>query len=268
LGCGREPPTDEVISVRMHTLANCAPHSETLEHGTAQLSALGDFPPSNDSAQVLSLGDVGAQLRFPAATRAVLAQVNGGSSGFSGYSERRASTDLDVLLWPDGMSCEVVPERRATYPGRPGGQALGYSNESGLVLIAGGNDAKNSDAIVGALTFDTATAHTALLRADAAGALREPRAYSSVTAFGDGFLVAGGEHPVAGVDELELDLHADAEIFDPAQQGFSGERISAVEARWAASTSRNISSNSWTRRPAAPCSAAPWSRASTRSSCA
>jgi hypothetical protein len=231
LGCGNQPGLDEVMSVRLHTLVNCSPTTETLSHGTVQLSALGDFPPSNESAQVLPLASTGTGLGFPPPTRAVLAHVDDGTNSFSGYAERAAASDLDLVLWPEGASCALSAARSVAYPGRSGGQALGYAASSGLVLIAGSSDAKNSDAIVGALGLYATTGRVLALGADSPGALREPRAYSTVTTFGDGFLVAGGERPVAGVDELELELHADAEVFDPAQGGFSGERLSLLNSR-------------------------------------
>jgi hypothetical protein len=224
LGCG-EPGATTVVPLRVHTLANCGLPPE-LSRENLELLALGDFAATNDSAEVLPLERRGAALKFPVATRAVEARVSNGVTAFAGYAERRQNAGVDVLLWPERATCVVWrPDGAQGYPGPHGGQALGYAAGSGVVLAAGGNDALVSDAIVGALSFDVATGELKSVDTSDDGVLREPRAFATVTQFGERLLVAGGEHPVFGVPEADIEPHATAEVFDPKLGRFSGEVI-------------------------------------------
>lgn len=206
-----------------------------LARGKVELVALGDFTPSNDSAEVLPVQpDEGAlgPLRFPVATRAVEARIAGPERVFFGYSERGSTLGLDVLLWPQLEACAIWPARgRAGYPGRGGGQALGYEPQAGLLLAAGGNDPLVSDSIVGALLFDARTGAARALDSSAGGALREPRAFATATGFGKLFLVAGGEQPVFGLPERDVEPLSTAEIFDPSLGRFTGETIQLRNSR-------------------------------------
>lgn len=213
-----------VLALRVHTLPRCD-LPEGLTHGSVELRALGDFEASNDSAEVLRLDQQGQALKFPVATQAVEAHVGVGARAFAGYAERREN-GLDVLLWPQLASCEVWRRSgTAGYPGRHGGQAVGYAAHSGVVLAAGGNDPLVSDAIVGALVFDSATGDVQALDTSNEGPLSQPRAFATATPFGEQFLVAGGETPVFGVPERELEPAATAELFDPKLARFSKEPI-------------------------------------------
>lgn len=222
MGCG-EPGAPLVLPLGVHTLPNCS-LPPRLARGNLQLLALGDFAASNDSAEILPLERRGAALKFPLATRAVEARADDGVTAFAGYGERRQNAGLDVLLWPEQATCVVwQPDGSRGYPGQHGGQALGYS--AGVVLAAGGNDPLLSDAIVGALSFDVATGAVRALDASDEGGLSEPRAFATVTRFGDQLLVAGGEQPVFGVPDDDIEPNASAEIFDPRLGRFSGEQI-------------------------------------------
>lgn len=192
------------------------------------LLALGDFEPGNDAAEVLPLTRSGAALRFPAATRAVSARVDDTARAFTGYGERRGDAGLDLLLWPERETCKL-PSRG--YPGRHGGQALGFSPDAELVLAAGGNDPLDSDALLGWLSFDAATGALVARGREGGGALGEPRAFASLTPFGSQLLLAGGEKPVLGVPERDIEPYASAELFDPARGRFTGESISLESAR-------------------------------------
>lgn len=188
-----------------------------------ELLALGDFAVSNESAEILPLATHGVALKFPVATQAVEAHLGDGSTEFAGYGERHAN-EVDVLLWPEQSSCEVTRAEGAQgYPGRHGGQALAYSASSGVFVAAGGNDPLVSDAIVGALSFDVTTGGVRTLDTSDAGVLRQPRAFATATAFGPRFLIAGGEEPVFGVPEHDIEPVASAEIFDPEQARFVGD---------------------------------------------
>jgi hypothetical protein len=196
-----------------------------------ELLALGDFAASNESAEILRLDAQGQSLKFPVATQAVEAHVGTGARAFAGYGERRENR-LDVLLWPQLATCAVWrPDGTQGYPGRHGGQALAYSAQSGVVFAAGGNDPLVTDAIVGALAFDTATGAVTSLDKSDDGALRQPRAFATATSFGQQFLVAGGEVPVFGVPERDIEPVATAELFDPEAARFAAESIPLHNAR-------------------------------------
>ncbi|HXK20464.1 MAG TPA: hypothetical protein VNG33_21790, partial [Polyangiaceae bacterium] len=221
----------EVLVVRVHTLASCDLPPELL-HGNLELVALGDFSASNESAEVLSLDHAGAQLQFPVATRAAEGRVSGGLSAFVGYGERRDQGGLDVLLWPKLSSCVMWrPDGAEGYPGRHGGQAFGYANGAGVVLAAGGNDPLVSDAIVGALSFDATNGRLASLDTSSDGVLRQPRAFATATEFGNELVVAGGETPVFGVPETDIEPLANGEVFAPGLGQFTGEQITLQNTR-------------------------------------
>lgn len=223
-GCGDEGER-LTLSLRLHSLESCELPSDA-NSLNLELVALGDFEADNDAAEVLPLGRAGAPLRFPAATQAITARV-GGRPAFVGYGERGVS-GLDLLLWPEGETCRLATRG---YPGKNGGQAFGFSPVSGHVLLSGGNDPLNPDALLGSLSFDTRTgALTAAGRLDE-GPQSLPRAFATVTAFGSQLLVAGGEKPVRGVPEPDLESYAVAEVFDPVSGRFSGESIALLNAR-------------------------------------
>ncbi|MDF3071144.1 MAG: Branched-chain amino acid transporter, amino acid-binding protein [Polyangiaceae bacterium] len=173
-----------------------------------ELSALGDFEPSNDSAEVLPADRAGAALRFPAETQAVQARLPADGVTYAGYGERRGDSAVDLLLWPERETAILAS---SGYPGRGGGQALGFGAASATLLMAGGNDALETDVIVGTLRL-SATTGVVERGGVGSGGLAQPRAFATVTPFGEGFLVAGGQKPLQGVPEAELDLHATAEI--------------------------------------------------------
>jgi hypothetical protein len=198
-----------------------------LARGNLQLVALGDFEADNDGAEVLPLTRTGASLRFPAATQAIAARVEGGGRAFVGYGERSADSGLDLLLWPEGETCRL-PTRG--YPGKHGGQALGFAKAAGIVLVASGNDPLNPDALLGSLSFDTATG-SLTAQGQIEGAANVPRAFATVTEFGAQLLVAGGEKPVMGVPDYDLEPYASSEVFDPARGRFTGESVALLGAR-------------------------------------
>ena len=225
LACTEEG-APQVLPLRVHTFASRACQLPLeLARTTLELQALGDFAPSNDSAEFLRLDQRGAALTFPVATQAAVARVDDGAVAFTGYGERREN-GLDLLLWQELASCEVW-RRDGThgYPGRHGGQALGYSPQSGVVLVAGGDDPLVSDAIVGALSFDVATGAIRTVDSSDEGVLRQPRAFATATPFGDRILVAGGEQPVFGIPAKDIEPIGTAELFDPQLGRFSGEPI-------------------------------------------
>lgn len=220
-----------MLELRLHTLAGCDLPAD-LSHGDLELSALGDFAASNASAEVIPLSRGATPLEFPITTRAVEAKVSVAAQSFTGYAERQGDGGVDLLLWPELGSCAIFrPDGALGYPGRAGGQALGYLEERGLFVAAGGNDALVSDAIVGALTFDTARGGVTTLDTSQPGVLRRARAFATSTRFGQRLLIAGGETPVFGVPDVDIEPLASAEVFDPVRGGFTGELIELNSSR-------------------------------------
>ena len=160
-----------------------------------------------------------ARLGFPPATLALDASARSDSSEqpFIGYGQRIA-TDLDFVLWPRGSACELErPGSNDSYPGKWGGEAMGYASSAGLVMIAGSNDDMSS-AIVGALTFDARTGESHVVDPKLRAVLTEPRAFASVSDFGGKVLVAGGENPIHDASAPATVLRETAEVYDPAPQ--------------------------------------------------
>src|SRR5687768_16977015 len=78
LGCGPEAPEIVNRTIRVYSLPGCpAPESATLD-----LEALGPFPVTNLTTEVLPAGSAGRELRFPVGTRAVSAVTEDGSPRF------------------------------------------------------------------------------------------------------------------------------------------------------------------------------------------
>jgi hypothetical protein len=248
LGCGAsESAPSAVLPVTLHTLPDCDVPAR-LSRGSIELLALGDFEATNDSVEVLPInadtGDAarGTALKFPLATRAIEARLDAGELRFSGYGERSSAGRFDVLLWPGRRTCSVFrPDGPHGYPGKGGGQALGFARGRGLMLSAGGNDALVSNSYVGAISFDVRTGAVTSFDTSQDSVLREARAFATVSELGDKLLIAGGQHPAQGVAEEDLDLSASAELFDPELGTLVGAPIALRNARTrhAAVTLRN-----------------------------
>ncbi|HYJ08805.1 MAG TPA: hypothetical protein VEX18_07340, partial [Polyangiaceae bacterium] len=236
-----------MLPVTLHTLPDCDVPAQ-LSRGSIELLALGDFEATNDSAEVLPInadtGDAarGKALKFPLTTRAIEARLDAGDLRFSGYGERLGADRFDVLLWPERQTCSVFrPDGPQGYPGKGGGQALGFARGHGLMLSAGGNDALVSNSYVGAISFNVLTGAVASFDTSQDSVLREARAFATVTELGDKLLIAGGQHPAQGVAEEDLELRASAELFDPELGTLVGAPIALRNARTrhAAVTLRN-----------------------------
>lgn len=182
-----------------------------------QLQALGEFDATNLTFEVDP--PIGSRLAFPVDTLAVVAHVDGRRDRFLGYGERH-DEQIDVLLWPQGRPCALHASESLFYPAAGGGQALGFSAVSDTLLLVGG-DAGESPAVVGAVSVSTATGETSSLEPGSQAAMKEPRAFATVTPFGSQLLVAGGEDPlIAALDPSERRLSDTAEVFDPGTHAF------------------------------------------------
>src|SRR4051812_15351246 len=150
-GCTEPPPHEIARPLAVHSLASCpVPTPAQLD-----LKALGDFPETPNTSEVLSLSAQNVKLGLPLSTLALEASAlpDFSDQTFVGYGTSSADR-LDVLLWPRGVACEV--SSGGSYPDSLGGQALGFAEISGLVMVAGSNQT-DSSSVVGALTFDTRT---------------------------------------------------------------------------------------------------------------
>ena len=207
--------------LRVHELSSCP----LPEPARVQVNALGDFSPSNLNSESLALGARSAKLAFPGATLAIdaTAYSNASDQVFIGYGER-LTDQLDFLLWPGGTACDLL--RSASYPGAVGGEAIGFAARTGLILLAGGND-DGSPAVAGAATFDTETGDALVV--DPLAALSEPRAFATVTEFGDALLVAGGENPFHDPRRPASVLRDTAEVYRPETHSFEPGLLKLVE---------------------------------------
>jgi len=179
----------------------------------------------------LAIDAAGTTLGFPSDTLAIEATADAdfAPQPFIGLAERFAER-FDFLLWPQGHACELFrPSSSDAFPGKLGGEALGFSQSTGLVMAAGNND-QNSAAIVGALTFDTRTGKSYLVDPRKRQVLTEPRAFATVSDFGGKILVAGGENPLHEQGQKADQLRASAEVYDPSLQTFEHDLIPLAEA--------------------------------------
>jgi hypothetical protein len=219
VGCSDPDARVTTLEVRAHELpAGCALTAGVPDPSAylLALTPLGSFAASLEATSV-PLDAAGRELVFDERTRGIDA-VATASSGpeFSGHSERRRSSGLDVLLWPKARACALSD---GPYPGHAGGQALGYSPASGLAISAGESlDTGSSEESTGpgsTLLFATDLGVSSVVPRE--GALRIPRAFASVSSFGEGLLVAGGENPLGA---STLDAAGTAEVFSAERLGF------------------------------------------------
>jgi hypothetical protein len=227
--CGNQPK-ERTLALTAHAVSGCGEGLPS-ETATIALTPLGDFAGPVRSTDALSLTD-GANLDFPRETRAVVAEASSGDEVFVGYTERAATTSLDVLLWPEQTACRLDLDPSAA-PTLGGGQALGFGAEAGMVLVVGGNSPKLPAGSVAATTFDIRSG--ALVAPGASGdpraALAEPRAFASVTELGGALLVAGGEDPLNTDGNGLAPPSKTAELFDPRARRFESSRIELTVAR-------------------------------------
>lgn len=216
IACSPDPVAGPEITILTHQLEQCPlPKEEAL----VELSALGDFDASTRTNDLVTSEQRGTSLAFPSATLAVsaMATFNRTSQRFFGIAHYDAGPTLPLLFWPTTRACPLNVD--PNYPALGGGQALGVSAERSLVMLAG-SDAGQSSAVSEALVFDARTGASGLLGGSAQ--LWRPRAFATVTEFGPGFLVAGGEDPTTTFSSGRR-LHDTAEVyvaeearFDPA----------------------------------------------------
>ncbi|HEX6274651.1 MAG TPA: hypothetical protein VFZ53_16530 [Polyangiaceae bacterium] len=228
LGCAPLEPEVRELSVRAHSIdatARCRIDADP----DVTLRALGPFAVSNLTAERLPFRTSERTLTFPDDTQGVEAEASDGDRSWLGYSERRGD-GIDVLLWERAVGCELFEAE--SYPGPHAGQAVGYSPEADLVLVAGGDQpASFADATAssGSLTFDAGTGAHAVV--DPRFSFPQARAFATITRFGSELLLAGGENPLNTDDVASREARQSAAVYDPALGGFDGDVIELELAR-------------------------------------
>jgi len=196
--CSKDPRVT-LRTVTMHVPQACPVDGNAY----AELDALGDFEPTPPAAGHL-LGDVGAQLpEIDASARALVADATESGRAWTGVASVPPAGDVDVLLLPSLASCALS----ATIDQRTSAALAPMAG--GHVLVVGGAGNPTPRTFVADLT-------TGAIEPVDIGLLRQ-RIRPSVTAFGDGALVAGG----VADDGTVL---ATAEVYEPALNGFDQQR--------------------------------------------
>jgi hypothetical protein len=198
IGCSRDPAVT-LRTVTMHTPLACAIDGSAY----AEFYAFGDFEPTV-AARGHVLGDVGDPLpEIDGVTRALVALANEEGRAWQAESTVAQAGDVDMLLLPSLASCPLSTPVDARV-----GAALAPMGAA-RVLVVGGTGNPTPRTFVADLT-------TGAVKPIVTGLLTQ-RTRASVTAFGDGALVAGG----VGDDGTVL---ATAEVYSPELQGFDQQR--------------------------------------------
>lgn len=186
LGCTKEPRV-ETRTITMHAPAACA----VGQNAYALFIASGDFEPVVQSGR--RVRDVGAELSgLPSSMRSLLVDVADDALEWWGVGDIRAAGDIDVLLWPTNTPCALSGDL-----GKRDGAALG-ALAGNRVLVVGGL----GDPVPATFVADLTTGAVTPVQ----NGLSAPRTRATVTAFGQGGLVAGGARADGSLPEA-------AEIF-------------------------------------------------------
>jgi len=207
------------VLVQAHELSGrCSVERPTM--ATLALTALGPFPITPDvPVRLVPEGDQELQTFYPE-TIGVQATSADLDPEVIGYTDHRREDSIDVLLWPRRSACPLTAPG-TSYPGDGGGQALGFSAESGVALIAG-EDATDGRA-QSAFSFNVETG--LVTEASAEHQLETTLAYATITPFEDGLLVAGGEDPVMDVDPADRVRSSAGYFYQPLTGAFDPNPI-------------------------------------------
>jgi hypothetical protein len=224
VACGEPAAVATEFFVRPHVVASCDPDVGS----TVTLAALGPFPPSNQTVENLPLYGSTRELRFPADTSAVEAVATDGARRFLGYTERKREGGFELTLLPERRECVLFSPQEG-FPRDSIAKALGFSPSTGVLFAAGGRN--EVELAQGALAFDFDRATVRQIpdpQAElcATCGLHSPRAHASVTEFGAGLLIAGGEAP-----DDDGEPRDSAEVYDPELGQFESQTIGLQYAR-------------------------------------
>ena len=206
--CARSPRV-ETRAVTLHVPRDCAPGDAPF----GLFYASGDFDPTT-AAPSLPLSSVGAVLAgMPAATRSLVVDaIDADQAEWRAFGDvpSGGGGNVDLLLLPYRMPCALSPviDARA--------DAAFGAIDARRAILAGGRSTASGVPTTQLIDLTLGTARTLL-------GLLVPRARATITAFGEGGLVAGGADPDTG------DARATAEVF--AGQDFDGNPIALSEAR-------------------------------------
>jgi hypothetical protein len=220
-GCG-DAGGVERVAIAAHYVPACAPLAASAPT-RVELVALGDFDRSNDSVSILNSDATLAPVALPEATRAVELTTLG-AGVYWGTGARTTGAVLDVLLWPQGGSCALAASELA-----PGASdvALGVVKRSGQVVLAGAAlELAGGDGGPLVIELGSGDVHASA----APEAARRSRAGATLSAWGDGLLLAGGVDVASGTPL------ATGFVYDSETQSFEPEPIGlrAPRARHAA----------------------------------
>ena len=192
----RGDPQVAIRTVTLNAPKACAPD----ENAYASYEALGDFEP-NPAAPGHLLREKGQPLpEIDSAARSLVTRANESGRDWAGVASVPATGNVDALLLPLLASCALSTR----VDQRTGATIAPLSG--GRLLVAGG-----TNTVVTPQTFvvDWTTGGIEPARIG----LAEPRTRGTVTAFGDGALVAGG-FDASGT------VLATAEVYEPSLLGF------------------------------------------------
>jgi hypothetical protein len=196
-------------TVTVYAPSACAPGTAGLDGGAyATYLALGDFESPGPPAAGHLLGDLGDPLpEIDEACRALVVEATESDMAWSGVATLAPAGDVGVLLLPTLRSCAFA----SPLGGRTGSTLAAVDAEDVLLVGGMGAGAQSGTAPpTVALRLDTGAAH--LAQPD----LLTPRIGATVTAFGEGGLVAGGANPSSGQSVLDT-----AEVYNLAAGGFA-----------------------------------------------
>ncbi len=208
--------------VTMHVPTGCASAGQALDgEGYAKFYAFGDFEATLPAAGhfLKNVGDVLSEI--DPASRSLVVDASEGAGRWLGVAGIPATGNLDVLLLPWMASCPLPSSS-----GVAGATIAPIGTDS--LFIVGGMTVGGMAGDAGPQPFpESRVVHLGTDSiAPIAPDLRTPRTQATVTAFGDGGLIAGGlSYPGTGGGVLNT-----AEVYEPALGGIDQKNLIVLSA--------------------------------------